>query len=652
MDQPIRVLHVDDDSDFLELTAALLEGELERLEIELMDDPASVLDRAALNDIDCIVSDFDMPPMDGIELLTAIRERDRTIPFILYTGKGSEEVASEAMTAGVTDYVQKKPGREHLSLLANRIEHAVRQARTRDRLDTQRHQLEQLHGATRKLMVETEPAEIARIASQTADDILGLPLNAVYLYDESDETLVPAAYTDDAAILLGEPRTIQRDDGLTWQSYEEQQSSVYGDIHSVSDRFKEDTPIRSEIHLPLGDHGLLAIGSPEVNDFNGADVTTAKILAANVEAGFDRAAREREARHRERRYQAMFNDPNILVALVGTDGTVFDINETALRYIDESAGTVIGEPLWETPWFDRSPTQMETVRGWIDRAAAGEYVEFEIDLLDSDDEEYTLEGSFRPVRDDEGEVVSLIISDRDITARKQREKELMELSDRLGRLHSVTRELFEATSASTIADILVDALEGVLEVDLAMVRYYDTAQGGLVPVAYNERTTEVFEERPTFTEAGESLSWRAFESGERVIYDDVSKIPTAVDSNTALRSLMIVPLGDRGTMNAGSTYKGSFDDHDVHLANILAEYATIALGRLDHETDLRQQHDRLDELSSMITHDLRNPLNIAFGHLELARESAAEEHFEAIQEALTKMNDLIDEFSQDDNART
>ncbi len=47
---------------------------------------------------------------DGIEFLEAVREGHRDLPFILYTGKGSEEVASDAISAGVTDYLQKGSG--------------------------------------------------------------------------------------------------------------------------------------------------------------------------------------------------------------------------------------------------------------------------------------------------------------------------------------------------------------------------------------------------------------------------------------------------------------------------------------------------------------------------------------------------------------
>jgi DNA-binding NtrC family response regulator len=72
-----------------------------------------------------IISDYDMPGMDGLEFLRTVRETRPDLPFILFTGKGSEAVASEAIAADVTHYFQKRSGPEQYELLANRIENAV-----------------------------------------------------------------------------------------------------------------------------------------------------------------------------------------------------------------------------------------------------------------------------------------------------------------------------------------------------------------------------------------------------------------------------------------------------------------------------------------------------------------------------------------------
>jgi len=137
MDSPIRVLHVDDDPDFAELTAELLEREDSRISVTTATGPVDGRERLESTEFDCIVSDFDMPGESGIAFLETVRADYPDLPFILFTGKGSEEVASDAISAGVTDYLQKAIGSEQYELLANRIATAVDQYRTARELERQ-----------------------------------------------------------------------------------------------------------------------------------------------------------------------------------------------------------------------------------------------------------------------------------------------------------------------------------------------------------------------------------------------------------------------------------------------------------------------------------------------------------------------------------
>jgi len=125
----ITVLHVDDDPDMTEVTAEFLERQTERLDVLTETCADEGLDRCDDPELDCIVSDYDMPEMDGIEFLETVREQHPEMPFILFTGKGSEEVASEAISAGVDDYIQKDVSPEQYELLCNRIENAVAKRR-------------------------------------------------------------------------------------------------------------------------------------------------------------------------------------------------------------------------------------------------------------------------------------------------------------------------------------------------------------------------------------------------------------------------------------------------------------------------------------------------------------------------------------------
>jgi PAS domain S-box-containing protein len=140
--ETIQILHVDDDPDMAELTAEFLERQDERFEVEAETSVSDGIDRLTQGEYDCIVSDFDMPGQSGIDFLQAIREDYPEFPFILYTGKGSEEIASEAISSGVTDYLQKASGTSQYEVLANRIRNAVSQFQTQRELDRSQDLLE------------------------------------------------------------------------------------------------------------------------------------------------------------------------------------------------------------------------------------------------------------------------------------------------------------------------------------------------------------------------------------------------------------------------------------------------------------------------------------------------------------------------------
>lgn len=129
--EPIRVLCVDDDPGLAPLVAEMIESEEPQIDATSVTDPTTVIDQIEERSIDCIVSDYDMPQMNGLELLESVRSSSPSIPFILFTAHGSEEIASEAISSGVSDYLQKKSGTEQYSLLANRVVNAVEKTRER-----------------------------------------------------------------------------------------------------------------------------------------------------------------------------------------------------------------------------------------------------------------------------------------------------------------------------------------------------------------------------------------------------------------------------------------------------------------------------------------------------------------------------------------
>ncbi|MCX6684124.1 MAG: PAS domain S-box protein [Methanoregula sp.] len=123
----ISVLYVDDEPHLLEIGKLFLEGN-RGFSVDCVISGSEALVRIAARHYDALVSDYQMPQMDGITLLKKVRATDKTLPFILFTGRGREEVVIEALNNGADFYIQK--GGEPQSLfveLAHKIRLAVQQ---------------------------------------------------------------------------------------------------------------------------------------------------------------------------------------------------------------------------------------------------------------------------------------------------------------------------------------------------------------------------------------------------------------------------------------------------------------------------------------------------------------------------------------------
>jgi PAS domain S-box-containing protein len=130
----ISLLYVDDEPDLLDLCKLFLEREREFsvVTVTSAQKGIEVLNEVA---IEAIISDYQMPSMDGIEFLKEVRTKFKDIPFILFTGKGREEVAIEAFNNGADFYLQKGGDpRAQFGELSHKIRQAIRRKKAEEEL--------------------------------------------------------------------------------------------------------------------------------------------------------------------------------------------------------------------------------------------------------------------------------------------------------------------------------------------------------------------------------------------------------------------------------------------------------------------------------------------------------------------------------------
>jgi len=146
------ILYVDDEEDHLFIGKHFLERTGE-FHVDTMTSAQEALKSPNIALYDVIISDYQMPGMDGIELLKTVRSRLGDIPFILFTGRGREEIVIEAVNNGV-DFYQQKGGEPESQFVE--LSHKIRQVVRRRQAEKEIRQNYDLIGIKEQALLESE----------------------------------------------------------------------------------------------------------------------------------------------------------------------------------------------------------------------------------------------------------------------------------------------------------------------------------------------------------------------------------------------------------------------------------------------------------------------------------------------------------------
>jgi len=401
----VRVLHIDDEEAQLVFAKTFLEDADPGLEVASYSDPYELL--GALDDsVDCVVSDYVMPSMDGMELCMRVKER-ASVPFILYTGRGSEVVAEAAFRRGVDDYVRKESDPSHYQLLARRIRsHAATYRRLGEQLRYQE-RLEQLRDS---LGLLSEAGSLRDLAEKTAHIVDGVFGYGCCFTVFSDGEMVP----------------VHTNGGVEMPDL-----NIIDSAQQVVDMGE-----RVVVPLRLGDvHGAVVIGV--TGGVGEQEMSLLGTLGTLVSQSLHRVVQTEKIRASEEQFRSIVENVQDVIVLTRPEGSI--------TYVSPSCLEVFGSPpeelrnrMWGDLVYDEDVDKLEAFYAKSLRGEGGAIPEYRVRC---GGEERWVSHSWSPIVRD-GEVWQVVSAVNDVTWRKNAEKALQRS---LGELEQTNRELNDFT---------------------------------------------------------------------------------------------------------------------------------------------------------------------------------------------------------------
>ena len=399
--EPLSLVIVDDEPEIASLMRLMLLREAPHLDIHILESGQECLEYLETHAVDCILSDYQMPFMNGMELLKSLRERGIDTPFIFITGQGNEEIARNAFKSGANDYFTKEIGFAHFARILNSIGQAIRQRKT--------------EAAKRDELLSRQAAEeTLRESEAMFRDLSEEALVGVYLIQEEKFVYL----NQKAAEILGRPREELMKTG-----------DIFGTIHP-EDRHIVREAIRKRIEglFKVADYQFRIMrpdGSVSFVEVLGSSTSyrgKPAIIGTLLDITERKQAEEKLTEERDRIRKILDVVPSIML-VIAPDETVARINRRGCEALGYAKEEIIGKN-----WFDNfiPENNREEIRGIFRKIMAGDAAlpdNYQNIVLTKSGEERLIDWYNSVFQDEKNGGFFTLSSGEDITEKKKAEQQ-------------------------------------------------------------------------------------------------------------------------------------------------------------------------------------------------------------------------------------
>lgn len=389
-------------------------------------------------------------------------------------------------------------------------------------------------------------------------------------------------------------------------------------------------------------------GDPVLLNLNGVAITIAAgLLLGYYVTGLEE--REQALERSEARFRALTENASFAVVAIDETGQIRYTNDAVADLFGYIPTELEGEPLTKLmPGALREEHQDGLAWYLSDGTPAVDWDGLELRGLQANGDEFPIEVNFGEYAVDSEHLFTGVI--RDISSRKETESQLQDHTSKVTELHELATEIITAETTDAIYERTVTGAVDLFDADIARVAVATGDQ--LEPAASSAPGDSVRDCDPISIPVG--FAGQSYQSNAVLRVDDVADTRSATTSlsqnggaqpypQPEPRALLNIPLAAYGVLQVYATEPNAFAERDEEVGEMLATHVVTALERVSAEATIRRERDRLEEFASILSHDLRNPLNVAHGRLELLDYSDGNEHLDVIEQALTRMERLIED---------